>query len=65
MFVVIVAGITVVPLSRLTENQGKMPTKHLPIAIDAMGGDNAPGAIIEGAQLAHDLGIPVLLVGPS
>lgn len=65
MFVVIVAGITVVPLSRLTENQGKMPTKHLPIAIDAMGGDNAPGAIIEGAQLAHDLGIPVLLVGTS
>ncbi|MBB33146.1 MAG: phosphate--acyl-ACP acyltransferase [Acidimicrobiaceae bacterium] len=42
-----------------------MPTKHLPIAIDAMGGDNAPGAIIEGAQLAHDLGIPVLLVGTS
>jgi glycerol-3-phosphate acyltransferase PlsX len=40
-----------------------MPTKHLPIAIDAMGGDNAPGEIIKGAQLAHDLGIPVLLVG--
>ena len=28
-----------------------------------MGGDNAPGEIIKGAQLAHDLGIPVLLVG--
>ena len=40
-----------------------MLTQHLPIAIDAMGGDNAPGEIIKGAQLAHDLGIPVLLVG--
>jgi len=35
----------------------------LPIALDAMGGDNAPGAIIEGAHLAREAGIPVLLVG--
>jgi glycerol-3-phosphate acyltransferase PlsX len=36
----------------------------LPIAVDAMGGDNAPGAIVDGArQAAADLGVPVLLVG--
>jgi phosphate acyltransferase len=36
----------------------------LPIALDAMGGDHAPGAIVEGAQRAvAELGVPVLLVG--
>ncbi|MEO7556575.1 MAG: phosphate acyltransferase PlsX [Acidimicrobiales bacterium] len=35
----------------------------LPVAVDAMGGDNAPGEIVEGARRAADLGIPVLLVG--
>jgi len=36
----------------------------LPIAIDAMGGDHAPGAIVEGAQrAAAELGVPVILVG--
>jgi phosphate acyltransferase len=36
----------------------------LPIAIDAMGGDNAPGAIVDGAQRAvAELGVPVVLVG--
>ncbi len=36
----------------------------LPIAVDAMGGDNAPGAIVDGARQAADqLGVPVLLVG--
>jgi glycerol-3-phosphate acyltransferase PlsX len=36
----------------------------LPIAIDAMGGDRAPGAIVEGAQrAAAELGVPVVLVG--
>lgn len=35
----------------------------LPIAVDAMGGDNAPGEIVAGAQLAADEGIPVILVG--
>ncbi len=36
----------------------------LPIAIDAMGGDHAPGAIVEGAQRAvAEFGIPVVLVG--
>ncbi|MCU1395240.1 MAG: plsX [Ilumatobacteraceae bacterium] len=37
----------------------------LPIAVDAMGGDKAPHEIVAGAQLAADLGIPVLLVGPA
>jgi glycerol-3-phosphate acyltransferase PlsX len=35
-----------------------------PIAIDAMGGDHAPGAIVEGARRAEaELGVPVVLVG--
>ncbi len=37
----------------------------LPVAIDAMGGDRAPGEIVAGARLAaDDDGIPVVLVGP-
>jgi len=35
----------------------------LPIALDAMGGDFAPDQIIEGARLARDSGINVVLVG--
>jgi phosphate acyltransferase len=36
----------------------------LPVAVDAMGGDKAPGEIVEGARRARDeLGIPVVLVG--
>ncbi|HVF75162.1 MAG TPA: phosphate acyltransferase PlsX [Acidimicrobiales bacterium] len=36
----------------------------LPIAVDAMGGDRAPGEIVAGAaQAAHELGVPVVLVG--
>lgn len=36
----------------------------LPVAVDAMGGDNAPDAIVEGAQRAVDeQGIGVVLVG--
>jgi len=36
----------------------------LPIALDAMGGDRAPGEIVAGArQAVEELGIPVLLVG--
>src|SRR5437588_1860575 len=35
-----------------------------PIAVDAMGGDNAPGEIVAGArQAADELGVPVVLVG--
>ncbi len=36
----------------------------LPIAVDAMGGDHAPGAIVEGARrAAAEFGLPVVLVG--
>ena len=37
----------------------------LPVAIDAMGGDNAPSAIVDGALQAAALGIPIVLVGPA
>ena len=36
----------------------------LPVAVDAMGGDNAPSAVVEGARRAiEERGIPVVLVG--
>lgn len=36
----------------------------LPIALDAMGGDRAPGEVVEGAKIAaQTFGIPILLVG--
>jgi glycerol-3-phosphate acyltransferase PlsX len=37
----------------------------LPVAVDAMGGDQAPGTIVAGARAAADAGTPVLLVGPA
>jgi glycerol-3-phosphate acyltransferase PlsX len=37
----------------------------LPIAVDAMGGDDAPGPILEGAHDAAAEGVPVVLVGPA
>ena len=37
----------------------------LPVAVDAMGGDRAPGEIVDGAVQAAALGIPVVLVGRS
>jgi len=36
----------------------------LPIAVDAMGGDKAPGEILAGVRLALAEGIPVVVVGP-
>src|SRR5512142_3142451 len=36
-----------------------------PVAVDAMGGDNAPAAIVQGAVNAARKGVPVLLVGPE
>ena len=37
----------------------------LPVAVDAVGGDKAPGEIVLGARRALDeLGVPVVLVGP-
>jgi glycerol-3-phosphate acyltransferase PlsX len=37
----------------------------LPVAVDALGGDKAPGEIVQGALAAHAAGIPVVLVGPT
>jgi glycerol-3-phosphate acyltransferase PlsX len=37
----------------------------LPVAVDAMGGDHAPGPILAGAHRAAATGIPVVLVGPA
>ena len=36
----------------------------LPVALDAVGGDRAPGEIVAGARRAADDGVPVVLVGP-
>jgi len=38
--------------------------EQLPVAVDAMGGDFAPSAIVAGAKAAFDEGINVVLVGP-
>ena len=40
-----------------------MTPPELPVAVDAMGGDHAPDAVIEGARMAVADGIPVVLVG--
>jgi phosphate acyltransferase len=41
-------------------------TPEARIAVDAMGGDNAPGQIVEGAVwAARDLGVGIALVGPE
>lgn len=37
----------------------------LPVAVDAMGGDDPPGPIVAGARRAVAAGVPVVLVGPS
>ncbi len=37
----------------------------LPVAVDALGGDNAPGAVLEGAHAASRAGTAVVLVGPE
>ena len=37
----------------------------LPVAVDAMGGDHAPGPNLAGAHRAAASGIPVVLVGPA
>ncbi len=40
-----------------------MSAASLPVAVDAMGGDDAPEAIVAGARLAVEAGIAVTLVG--
>jgi phosphate acyltransferase len=42
-----------------------MPETIAPVAVDAMGGDNAPAAIVHGALNAARKGVPVILVGPE
>jgi phosphate acyltransferase len=43
-----------------------MPEPRLRVAVDAMGGDYAPREVVGGAlQAATDLGVEVLLVGPT
>ncbi len=49
-----------------TTTQVSAPAAHLPIALDAMGGDYAPGEIVLGAvQAAREYGVSVTLVGPE
>ena len=44
---------------------GDATGRPLPVVVDAMGGDRAPGEIVAGARRAADeLGIDVVLVGP-
>src|SRR2546421_10346966 len=41
------------------------PSTSSPIALDAMGGDRAPGVVVAGAvEAARAYGVPILLVGP-
>ncbi len=42
-----------------------MTGRLAPIAVDVMGGDHAPGAIVRGAVNAARKGLPVVLVGPE
>ena len=42
-----------------------MTERIAPVAVDAMGGDHAPGAIVQGAINAARKGLPVILVGPE
>ena len=52
-------------MSRRGERPDVEALAALPVAVDAMGGDKAPGEIVEGARrAAADDGIPVVLVGP-
>ncbi len=51
-------------MSRRGERPSAEALAALPVAVDAMGGDKAPGEIVEGARRAAADGIPVVLVGP-
>jgi len=43
-----------------------MSDTRLPVAVDAMGGDDAPASIVAGARIAaEEFGVPVLLVGDT
>jgi phosphate acyltransferase len=52
-------------LSRRGERPPPEVLATLPVAVDAMGGDKAPGEIVEGARRAQEEhGVSVVLVGP-
>ena len=52
-------------MSRRGERPDAEALAALPVAVDAMGGDKAPGEIVEGARrAATEDGIPIVLVGP-
>ena len=51
-------------MSRAGQRPSPDELAALPVAVDAMGGDRAPGEIVAGARQAADQGIPVVLVGP-
>jgi phosphate acyltransferase len=52
-------------LSRRGERPSPEILATLPVAVDAMGGDLAPGAIVEGARRASEQhGVGIVLVGP-
>ncbi len=51
-------------MSRSGERPSPGALARLPVAVDAMGGDRAPGDIVAGARRAADEGVPVVLVGP-
>ena len=42
-------------------------SEHVIVAVDAMGGDNAPSVVLEGvaAALEEDQNLEVVLVGPA
>jgi glycerol-3-phosphate acyltransferase PlsX len=51
-------------LPRHPERRSGDALAALPVALDAVGGDKAPGEIVAGARRAADDGVPVVLVGP-
>ena len=51
-------------MSQKAQRPSNEALASLPVAVDAMGGDQAPGEIVAGARRAADEGIPVVLVGP-
>jgi glycerol-3-phosphate acyltransferase PlsX len=51
-------------VSQKAQRPSKEALASLPVAVDAVGGDQAPGEIVAGARRAADEGIPVVLVGP-
>jgi len=52
-------------LSRRGERPSPETLATLPVAVDAMGGDQAPGEIVEGARRAsEEHGVGIILVGP-